>query len=103
VLKGEADPLAEFPNIARWFKSVDARHGRFTFQSRQGGPPLAVSVPSNTPVLIGGRMSALTSLKPGSAEVTGVIDTRAHTVNALNDQLTAWGLASNQKPLSRHP
>jgi len=41
-----------------------------------------VSVPSNTPVLIGGRMSALTSLKPGSAEVTGVIDARAHTVNA---------------------
>lgn len=27
-------------------------------------------------------MSALTSLKPGSAEVTGVIDARAHTVNA---------------------
>ncbi len=63
-------------------KSVDAQHNRFIFQSRQGGPPLAVSVPSNTPVLISGRMSALTSLKAGSAEVTGVIDARAHTVNA---------------------
>ncbi len=25
VLKGEADPLAAFPNISRWFKSIDAR------------------------------------------------------------------------------
>ncbi|MBN9090429.1 MAG: glutathione S-transferase N-terminal domain-containing protein [Reyranella sp.] len=25
VMKGEADPLAKFPNIARWFKSIDAR------------------------------------------------------------------------------
>jgi GST-like protein len=36
VLKGEADTLAAFPNLKRWFRAIDARPARLPARDPSG-------------------------------------------------------------------
>jgi hypothetical protein len=60
--------------------SVDATDGRLVLAPTGGGPPLTVTLASQSAVLVRGALGALTTVHVGQpAEVSGVLNTRTHT------------------------
>ena len=62
-------------------KSVDAAHGRLRLSPREGGPDYNVWLNGLSATIVHGRYASLGGVATGQdAEVTGVINNRAHTI-----------------------
>ncbi len=61
--------------------NIDAAHGRLTLTPRDGSPALTVNMVGQSYVLEHGKLATLSNVVTGqTAEVTGVLNTRTHTI-----------------------
>ena len=61
--------------------AVDVAHGRLTLAPREGGPSYTVELYGQSAEIVHGRYASLAKVVTGQqAEVTGVINTRTHTI-----------------------